>query len=158
MKTQQSSAEKAISQQRIRELIAEYFDGNQQEFANRCNVPKASVSQYVHGSNAPGNVTAARIAKELDIDPLWVMGFGVPKRRNSESKTFTLSHREEILIEKYRVTDEAGKCLIDYIAGVEASRCASSAVLAAHHESDNFTEEQKKMIAEFKDIVENDNS
>ena len=65
-------------QERIKSLIETYCEGSQQRFANRCGISKYSVSQYVNGSNAPGNVSAAKIAKAFDLDPLWVMGFDVP--------------------------------------------------------------------------------
>ena len=62
MKKTQTSEQKRISQERIRQLIADYANGSQQDFADACGIAKASISQYVNGSNAPGNVTAAKIA------------------------------------------------------------------------------------------------
>ena len=70
---------KKESSKRIRELIDEFCGGKQQVFADECGVSKFSVSQYVNGSNSPGNVTAAKIAGRYHINPLWVMGFNVEK-------------------------------------------------------------------------------
>lgn len=77
---------KDISRKRIIELIEEFcgseHDRKQQAFADMCNVSKFSISQYVNGSNAPGNFTAAKIAKRCKVNPLWVMGFDVQKHTN----------------------------------------------------------------------------
>ena len=73
---------KEITRERIIELIEEFCpDTNrkQQSFADMCGISKYSVSQYVNGTNAPGNITAAKIASKCNVDPLWVMGFDVPK-------------------------------------------------------------------------------
>ena len=71
------------SRERIIELIEEFCGSNvdrkQQSFADMCGVSKFSISQYVNGTNAPGNITAAKIARKCNVDPLWVMGFDVPK-------------------------------------------------------------------------------
>lgn len=108
MKAQQSASEKTISQQRIRELIAEVFGGSQQEFSKRCNVPKASVSQYVHGNNAPGNFTAARIGEALNINPLWVMGFDVPKKIKQKGDVVN-TDQEQQLLDIYRALNKDGQ-------------------------------------------------
>ena len=68
------------AQTRIRQLVSAF--PSQQEFADYCHVSKYSVSQYVSGTNAPGNVNAAKIAKCFSLNPLWVMGFDVPKERD----------------------------------------------------------------------------
>lgn len=70
------------SQERIKQLVGEFE--NQQEFADYCGISKYSLSQYVNGTNAPGNVNAAKIAKKLSLNPLWVMGFDVPMRSRGE--------------------------------------------------------------------------
>lgn len=52
-----------------------------QELSNRSGVNKASISQYVNGSHAPSNITSGKMAKVLNVDPLWLMGFDVPMRK-----------------------------------------------------------------------------
>lgn len=68
---------KRLSRERIKELM-EPFE-SQQDFADYCGISKFSLSQYVNGSNSPGNVNAARIANAFGINPLWVMGFDVSR-------------------------------------------------------------------------------
>lgn len=49
-----------------------------QEVADMSGIGKASISQYVNGSHAPGNVSAEKIGAILNVNPLWLMGFDVP--------------------------------------------------------------------------------
>lgn len=52
-----------------------------QELSDKSGVNKASVSQYVNGSHKPSNISAGKMADILDVDPLWLMGFDVPMKR-----------------------------------------------------------------------------
>lgn len=72
------SAEEKESQARIKYLIDTYCGGNQQRFAERVGIGKSSVSQYVNGTNFPGNIRAGKIAETFSVNPVWVMGFDVP--------------------------------------------------------------------------------
>lgn len=74
------------SQLRVKELMSECSTmGSQQEFADYCGISKFSLSQYVNGTNTPGNVNAAKIAQKMNVSPLWVMGFDVPKEAPSKN-------------------------------------------------------------------------
>lgn len=84
------------AQERIKYLIETYCEGSQQRFAERCRVSKYSVSQYVNGSNAPGNLSAAKIADAFNVNPLWVMGFEEP---------MTVGRKKEQ--EHYYINDDA---------------------------------------------------
>lgn len=57
-----------------------------QELADKSGIGKASISQYVNGSHAPGNVSAEKIGKILNVNPLWLMGFDVPMERTASVK------------------------------------------------------------------------
>lgn len=52
-----------------------------QELSDKSGVNKASVSQYVNGSHKPSNISAGKMAAILDVDPLWLMGFDVPMKK-----------------------------------------------------------------------------
>lgn len=54
-----------------------------QELANKAGIGKASISQYVNGSHAPSNLSAGKLANVLGVDPMWLMGFDVPKNSNT---------------------------------------------------------------------------
>lgn len=161
-KTEPTKFEKQ-AKQRINELISEYCGGSQQELANRTNVAKASISQYANGKNVPSNITAMKLCTPFGINPAWLMGFDVPKRvkQADTDKGFVLSSKEKSLIEKYRLCDQHGRELIEYMATAESARCQRETNLipiAAHHEAENnFTDEQNQKIAEFIDLAMKDN-
>lgn len=48
-----------------------------QELADKSGVNKSSISQYVNGSHTPSNISSGKMAKVLDVNPLWLMGFDV---------------------------------------------------------------------------------
>lgn len=54
-----------------------------QELSERSGVAKASISQYINGSHKPSNISAGKMAEILDVDPLWLMGFDVAKKRTT---------------------------------------------------------------------------
>lgn len=49
-----------------------------QELANASGVSKASISQYLNGSHCPSNISSGKMAKILNVNPVWLMGFDVP--------------------------------------------------------------------------------
>ncbi len=84
---------KIRSQKRVTELVDRYFGGNKKDFAEAVGIHKASVTQYTNGSNAPGNVNAAKIAKYFNLNPLWVMGFDVEKEaENAPDSVLVVPH------------------------------------------------------------------
>lgn len=84
------------SRARILELIDEYADGSRALFAEKTGISKGSISQYCNGKNTPSNVSAEKIADALGVNPVWVMGFDVPKY--TTTKKFDLS---ELLEREY---------------------------------------------------------
>ena len=54
---------------------------NQQELVEKSGVGKSSISHYINGSHAPSNISAGKIAKVLDVEPLWLMGFDVEMKK-----------------------------------------------------------------------------
>lgn len=53
-----------------------------QELSRQSGVNKASISQYRNGTHAPSNISAGKMAKVLDVSPLWLMGFDAPKEND----------------------------------------------------------------------------
>ena len=49
--------------------------------ADKTGINKASISQYVNGSHAPSNRTAGKMAEVFKVNPVWLMGFDVSKRK-----------------------------------------------------------------------------
>lgn len=55
-----------------------------QDLANASGVSKASISQYLSGSHAPSNISSGKMAKVLNVSPVWLMGFDVPMHEAKE--------------------------------------------------------------------------
>lgn len=72
----------------------------QQELSNKSGVPKSSISQYVHGRFVPQNKYAGAMAKVLNVNPAWLIGFNVPM--------------SEDLIDLTTLSEEHRKALLDY--------------------------------------------
>jgi len=70
-----------ITAQRLREAM-EDKKISAQELSNITGIGKSSISQYVNGSHTIGNIKAYQIAKVLDVNPMWLMEFDVPKQRD----------------------------------------------------------------------------
>jgi len=52
------------------------------QLSDKSGVSEPSISQYLHGIFAPRNQTAAKLAKVLQVNPMWLMGFDVPMESN----------------------------------------------------------------------------
>ena len=62
--------------------LKEAMDGKgltAKELSDKSGVNEASISQYLHGIYAPKNQTAMKLATVLDVNPMWLTGFDVPK-------------------------------------------------------------------------------
>ena len=53
------------------------------ELAEKSDVSESSISQYVNGNHKPSNITAGKIAKVFDINPLWLMGYDVIRTKTT---------------------------------------------------------------------------
>ena len=58
-----------------------------QELSNTSGVNKSSISQYLNGSHSPSNVSSEKMAKILNVNSLWLMGFDVPMRNIDDINT-----------------------------------------------------------------------
>ena len=66
-----------ITSKRLRDAMA--IRGiSQQQLADSSQIGKSSISHYVNGTNEPGNKSAYKMAKVLNVNPAWLMGFDVP--------------------------------------------------------------------------------
>lgn len=91
-----------------------------QELAEKAQVSKSSISQYVNGSHAPSNISAGKIGKVLGVDPLWLMGFDVSMKIDTSSPELT----SDILVEIYNselAKDEQLKKIMKYYKSMNQS-------------------------------------
>lgn len=58
-------------------------DMTAQELSNRSGVGKSSISHYINGNNEPHSHNAGKMAKVLNVDPQWLMGFDVSMEKKT---------------------------------------------------------------------------
>lgn len=79
----------------------------QSELCERTKIPKSAISQYLSGAFEPKQDRLHIIAKALDVDPVWLMGYDVPmeKQKNSPEEP-TLTEGEKMVLELFRKIPE----------------------------------------------------
>lgn len=127
----------------------------QEGIANKLGTSRSRIGMYETGKREPDHETLEMIADFFNVDIDFLLGRSDKTTRLPNA--VVLSPQEKSLIEKYRICFNHGRELIEYMAQAEYARCTSNLVLAAHHDSDSFTDEQKKKIAEFTDLAMKDN-
>ena len=91
-------------------------DMKQSELCKLANVPKSSLSLYLSGAYEPKQDRIFDMAKALNVDEAWLMGYDVPMERQKklspeESK---LSEGEKMWLELYnRLSDESRELLVE---------------------------------------------
>ena len=86
-----------ITALRLKEALSD-LDMKPQELADRSGVSKASISQYLSGSHAPSNISSGKMGKILRVEPMWLMGFDVSKKKE---QTPDMAKEDFKLLEKY---------------------------------------------------------
>lgn len=69
----------------------------QRELADKAQINEGSVSQYIHGTYKPGNINAGKMGEVLNVNPMWLMGFDVPKYVEIASANSVKSTRVPVL-------------------------------------------------------------
>lgn len=73
----------------------------QQDLVEKTKIPKGSISQYVSGYAEPKTDRTYLMAKALDVDPVWLMGFDVPMEKKPVEETYN-KEKAELIIELNR--------------------------------------------------------
>ena len=101
---------KEIISKRIKEAM-KYRNYSQTDIVNKSGIPKSSLSSYISGKYAPKQTNIYKIAKVLDVNPVWLMGYEVPmeaKERNAWSHNIknnintTPPDELDLLYQKYK--------------------------------------------------------
>ncbi len=58
----------------------------QSELCAKTGIPKSAMSQYINGAFEPKQDRIYKIAKALDVNEAWLMGFDVPMARENYQK------------------------------------------------------------------------
>lgn len=56
------------------------------DLCERGNIPKSAMSYYISGRSEPKSPRLYIIAKLLDVDEAWLLGYDVPMERKTEQK------------------------------------------------------------------------
>lgn len=52
------------------------------ELADKCGINKGTISRYLRGETIPRSLAIGRIAKALNVNPAWILGYDVPMEGN----------------------------------------------------------------------------
>lgn len=123
-----------------------------QELANESGVSKSSISQYLKGSHKPSNISSGKMAKVLDVDPLWLMGFDVPMKKETKDELarFKATTYEALVVKEMQKMNKAGKVkLLDTARDMTCSPLYNDdyeiELKAAHERTDiEVTDEMRK--------------
>lgn len=80
----------------------------QAELCEITKIPKSAISEYISGAYEPKQDRVFLIAKALNVDPVWLMGFDVPMEPEKKSSPgeLTLTEGEKLLLQLFREIPE----------------------------------------------------
>lgn len=73
------------------------------ELARQSGVNESSISQYVNGNHKPSNINSGKIARVLNVNPLWLMGYDV-----------AMTEKTSYIVEESRNDNEASNNALRY--------------------------------------------
>ena len=97
-----------VTAKRIREALSD-AKLKPQELAEKSKVSKSSISQYVNGSHQTSNISSGKMAKVLGVEPMWLMGFDVPKKKVLTPEAAKDDFR---FLEKFSLLEERDKKIV----------------------------------------------
>ena len=62
----------------------------QSELCEKTRIPKSAISQYISGAFLPKQDRIFLMAKALNVEPIWLMGYDVPMGNNEEIVTMSI--------------------------------------------------------------------
>ena len=90
----------------------------QSDLCRLANVPKSSLSLYLSGAYEPKQDRIYDMAKVLNVDEAWLMGYDVPmeKEKPSSPKVQELTDGETMLLELFRqIPEDAQKMYLEVL-------------------------------------------
>jgi transcriptional regulator with XRE-family HTH domain len=86
----------------------------QSELCRLAKVPKSSLSLYLSGAYEPKQNRVYDIAKALNVDEAWLMGYDVPmeRKKNLPNDEKTLTEGEKVLLDLFRRVPEDKQQLV----------------------------------------------
>lgn len=86
---------------------------SQQELAEKTEIGKSSISHYLNGNHCPTNDRAFLLAKVLEVNPAWLMGFDAPMNEANNEDDENDESREKEFTMLYSQLSPAQKTLVD---------------------------------------------
>ena len=138
----------------------------QADLVERTGISKGALSSYISGRYVPKQNNTFLIAKALNVNEAWLMGADVPMERidtTAENQTRDQKELNEIYVQlssnnRERVLTYSKSLLSTQQLDDElatATLYQQPTTLAAHHEGNEYTEDELKEIDQFKKMVEN---
>lgn len=114
------------------------------DLAIKAGFSKASISQYLSGRVKPTSDRLYILAKALNVDPAWLLGYDVPME---QADTFAPTQSEIRMIRKFRTLDSYSKRTIEMMIDRECERnnTFKPVLMAAHN---NETHETAEMLTD----------
>lgn len=159
---------------RIKEAL-EKREITQTELADKAKIDKGQLSSYISGKYKPRQNNIDALSSALNVNEAWLMGFDVPMERHNAKasaeitvyKVHCETENESKLILSYRELNNANQSRVraytENLLSAQkmeeelatATRYQQPTTLAAHHEGNEYTEDELKEIDQFKKMVEN---
>lgn len=119
------SGEKRASCSDRMALALELRGMKQSELCIKTGIPKSAISQYISGEFKPKQDRVFLIAKALDVDEAWLMGYDVPMEQQKEVSPDKpeLTEGEKVLLDLFnRVPVEQQQLVLQMIRAALGSR------------------------------------
>lgn len=85
----------------------EIRDMSQADLVKKTGIGKSSISTYLSGSYEPKQKNTYKLAKALNVNEAWLMGYDVDIERKDNS--VNLSNKELKLVQNYNLLNDVGK-------------------------------------------------
>lgn len=87
----------------------------QSELCEKTKIPKSAISQYLSGAFEPKQDRLLLIAKALEVDPAWLMGFDVPMERQEKensSDKLPLTEGAQLMLDLFNQVPEDKQSIV----------------------------------------------
>lgn len=94
----------------------------QAELAAKTKLSKPRISQYVHGVYEAKQDALLKLAKALNVDVVWLMGYDVPMRKSIDEKPEDTKEDTYLYEQLRQMTYEEKQELLNYIKYIISKR------------------------------------
>lgn len=132
----------------------EIRDMTQADLVKKTGIGKSSISTYLSGSYEPKQKNTYKLAKALNVNEAWLMGYDVDIERKDNS--VNLSNKELKLVQNYNLLNDVGKLeaqkrieeltLIDMYSNKSNSNADNITLVAARGDSNKVVDIKKSDV------------